>query len=472
MDVIPEFRSRPRHEQLALILASCGVLSLLIIEGSATGWAPTVVATVLTGALCMTALVVLPRRFPLVAGVAVAASFTLTVVTLTLTHRPVLTPGLVEQCALLLIVTRGVRLLSPLRAIALAIPTGLTAGLLPLRLAESEWGLATEFLGYGALFGLTLACLLGAYLRLLDSVRAREREADRTAQRLEYARELHDFVAHHITAIVAQSKAVRFTMAAGQTPTPDELDALLGRIEEAGSQAMDSMRGMVSVLRDPAIPAATRPGDDLSGLRELTGPFEGTGTRVELAVDPRLPGRVLPPGMGGTVQRVVREALTNVRKHAAGATRVTVDVRLHEGPMSDEGRTVDAGDGGSDGTAGSAGRTIGGGDGDGGEVRVTVVDDGRARNRPGSGSGTGFGLLGLRERVETMGGTLTAGPSPALDGWEVSARLPLPPSFAPGAADTTDTDTTDTGDRHQGEPARPSGPDTADPGDELRPWTP
>nr|WP_243274947.1 histidine kinase [Streptomyces albus] len=398
---------------------------MLVAEGAATGYAPTAVATVGTGMLCVAALVVPVGRFPLAAAVAVVASGALSVVTMRLTHRPEVTPGFAEMGALLLLVSRAVRSARPVPAAALSAASGLAAGLLPLRLPPAEH---TDVIQLGEpviTFALALAVVLGLYLRLLDTFRAREREADRQAQRLEYARELHDFVAHHVTAMVAQTKAVRYASARGHAPAPDDLDRMLAGIERAGSQAIESMRGMVSVLRAPGEgPAAIRPTGDLGAeLRSLTDEFTAAGpATADVFLAPGLTGAEhgLRPELTTAVHRVVRESLTNIRKHGEGVRQVTVDVRPSpEGTLivtvTDDGRAAQSRAATGTGT-GAAARAAG---------KAETANDGGAPSR------TGFGLTGLAERVETLGGTFTAGPrEDGTAGWRVTAELPLVPREA------------------------------------------
>ncbi|MGW7516203.1 sensor histidine kinase [Streptomyces sp. NPDC054796] len=403
--MINAFRARPLAQQILFALTGAAVAALLVAEGLDTGFAPTAVAQVVSGALCVVALCVPPARLLTYGAVAVAASCAVSVVTTHLAHRPEHTPGATELAALLLLTARGFRLHSLPRGIVLAGGAAVAAGLVPLRLPHAEYEKLAMFWPPVFLLAVALTAVLGLYLRVTDIVRARDREAVRQAQRLEHARELHDFVAHHVTAIVAQTKAVRFTTAHGQGPAPEELDRMLGGIEEAGAQALDSMRGMVTVLRGSGASAGADGDGDPTGfaaLRGLTEDFARSGPPATLALDPRLAGRALPPELTTTVHRVVREALTNVRKHATDARRVTVDVRVRaEAPdrlavsVTDDGD--DSGDGG-DGGSGAGAR---------------------------SGVGSGFGLIGLRERVEAVGGRLDAGPQPG-GGWEVAAELPLP----------------------------------------------
>ncbi|GLZ13542.1 hypothetical protein Acsp04_37770 [Actinomadura sp. NBRC 104425] len=253
---------------------------------------------------------------------------------------------------------------------------------------------------------------IGLYLRALDARRARAVLQARRDERLELARDLHDFVAHHITGIVVQAQAARFAAQSGAAQTPEQLDATFAGIEKAGTEALTSMRRMVSLLRDAqhtdrAAPhagaqgapaetgrdrgsagrpgrggSATRPIADLSQVEELVAGF--TDLPVTLTVDPGLGD--LPPEIATSVHRIVQEALTNTRKHAADATQVRVEiVRVPDG------------------------------------IEVGVRDNGQGRGRRLPSSG--FGLVGLAERVEALGGRMRAGRRPE-GGWELVAVLP------------------------------------------------
>ncbi|MFA1542737.1 sensor histidine kinase [Actinomadura monticuli] len=249
---------------------------------------------------------------------------------------------------------------------------------------------------FTAPLGITVSIALGAglYLRALDARRSRTLAAARRDERLELARDLHDFVAHHVTGIVVQAQAARFAARAGAGQSPDDLDRMFGGIEKAGTEALTSMRRMVGLLRDAqnvnapdgeAVPdggAATRPVGDLAQLRDLVAGFAHPPATLTLA-----PGLgALRPEVASAAHRVVQEALTNIRKHAADAATVRV-------------------------TLGRAGP----------DVEVAVRDDGRGRGRMLPSGG--FGLTGLAERVGAAGGRLRAGPRPE-GGWEVVAVLP------------------------------------------------
>lgn len=147
----------------------------------------------------------------------------LSAVSANIAQRPEHTPGVVELCALLMLVARTIRHERLLTAAGLVFCVSLAAGLEPLRVGETT-GEQLSLMASALLLLLGTAVLAGLCLRLLDRLRARERRSIREAQRLEYARELHDFVAHHVTAIVAQTKAARFATAQGREQDPAELD--------------------------------------------------------------------------------------------------------------------------------------------------------------------------------------------------------------------------------------------------------
>lgn len=134
--------------------------------------------------------------------------------------------------------------------------------------------------------------------------------------------------------------------------------------------------------------ADRRPVGDLAGIAELTEDFAAPGQRAVLRREPSMSDD-LPHEVQAAAFRVVQEALTNVRRHAADATEVTV--RLHQ---------------------------------DGDRLSVTVTDDGHGGTQlPDGAHGGGFGLVGLEERVTALGGRLRAGPR--IDhGWETQAVLP------------------------------------------------
>lgn len=216
--------------------------------------------------------------------------------------------------------------------------------------------------------------------------RAVKAEADRDAEaerrvataKLEIAHDLHDVLAHTVSVIAIQANVGQEALDRGDHAAADALN----HIQVAGRQAMAEVRAIVGVLRDPQRPSATAPSPRLEQLPEL---FE-SARRSGLAVETSL---TLPPGgfsdvIELTAFRVVQEGLTNVLRHSPAC-------RARVGVFVEHDRLV-----------------------------VDIVDSG-PRVSTASGSG-GFGLIGMRERVDAVGGRLVTGPTPG--GWRVRAELP------------------------------------------------
>ncbi|SNX88433.1 signal transduction histidine kinase [Streptomyces sp. TLI_55] len=396
--------------RIAAVCVAVVMLAAVGAEGADTGSVPAAVAWILSGALLLAALAVRRDRFVEVAAAGIAASCLVTGFGIWVGARAEATFGLVESAALLLVVVRATRRCRPVRAAALTGAALVALSVIPLRLPTSEWPPLVPFVVPFFWLTTALAVALGLYLRLLDRYRAQQHAVGLQAQRLEYARELHDFVGHHVTAIIAQTKAVRYATAAGMPPSAEELDGMLAAVEEAGAQAMQSMRSMVTVLRTPlddgpdraAGAPGTSPAELRTQLRTLTDQFAATGPATTLTLDPRLATGALPPGVATTVHHIVRESLTNIRKHARGAKTVTVDVRLD----GDTAHPV---------------------------VLASVTDDGPdtcPADATSPSPGTGYGLTGLAERAALVGGTFQAGTVAGV-GWAVEARIPLPGPFPP-----------------------------------------
>ncbi|MGA9747586.1 MAG: sensor histidine kinase [Nocardioides sp.] len=225
---------------------------------------------------------------------------------------------------------------------------------------------------------LTASAAGGTAFRYRAESWRRARDQIRSQERVGLARELHDTVAHHVSAIAVQAQAGR-TMA-GQRPEA-ALEALTV-IEGEASRTLAEMRAMVRVLRD--------------GASAEYAPLAGVADLVSLArrdpvpvIDVELPGDLdgLPHQVDAAVYRLAQEALTNALRHARNASRVEIRV------VADSGR-----------------------------LWLRVTDDGQLdRARPAS---HGFGLLGMTERVQLLGGTMRAGPAPE-GGWAVEAELPM-----------------------------------------------
>jgi signal transduction histidine kinase len=235
---------------------------------------------------------------------------------------------------------------------------------------------------------------------LLLAQTQRSHEEQLRAARLEestrIAREIHDVLAHTLAGLTIQLEATSALVEQGA-----DRNAVLGRLHRAHELAREGLRETrraVGALRGETVSA-------LAGIEALVAEYRAIAD-AELTIDgdpARLSGRT-----GEAVLRVVQEALTNVRKHAPGAE---VSVAVHAGQASDD------------------------------EV-VLVVDDrptaaqpagqaGAARAEGLAATGGGYGLQGMRERAQLLGGTLSAG---SVDrGWRVELRLPAPTGPAPAA---------------------------------------
>ncbi|MFG2974025.1 sensor histidine kinase [Streptomyces sp. NPDC048331] len=273
---------------------------------------------------------------------------------------------------------------SPARPGAAAASLGVAAvALWPVPLM---WGTASwlEICGAAAFWAVPAlgALAAGGHLRRQASRMRRAVRDGRRDQQLELARDLHDFVAHDVSAIVVQAQAARFVA----DQDPEQAVRALERIEAAGLGALASMDRTVHALREAAgVRSASVPGtSELPGLVER---FEGG----VLDADPTAV-RDLSREADTTAYRVAVEALTNVRRHAPGAA--IVRVRLH--------RVADG-------------------------IELSVANSAPARGAGGLRGPvrrrSGTGLAGLRGRVEAAGGTLRAGAS-ADGGWRVRAVFP------------------------------------------------
>ncbi|GIH40785.1 hypothetical protein Mco01_37850 [Microbispora corallina] len=313
-----------------------------------------------------------------VAGLAVAA---VAVPAAKAAHLPG-EPGLAMTLALSVLLGSAIRVLRPLAACAVA------AGGLAVAAATAvppPDHLAPVTRLYGAAWLAALAAGLG--LRLLDARRRAAAERVRRDERLALARELHDVVAHHITGIVVQAQGARIVA----RRQPEKLEESLAGIEAAGSEALTAMRRVVGLLRDAGDAAPATPGPERLGelVSRFDGHFDGRGPAVSLRLPDGEGTAAWPPEVTSTVYRVVQESLTNITRHARHARSATVTVAQ-----------------------------------DGHVVTVEVVDDAPPGPVRPSHRG-GYGLVGMRERLEALGGTLRAGPR-AGAGWAVLATLPVP----------------------------------------------
>jgi signal transduction histidine kinase len=306
-------------------------------------------------------------------------------------------PGPALALALAVLVGSAVRALPP-------IPAGvLAAGGLAV-VGGAYLAAQPGSAGAPGVVAMNLATWLGAMttglaLRLLDERSAATATQVRQDERLELARELHDVVAHHITGMVIQAQAGQLVAA----KSPGRAAESLTGIETAGAEALRAMRRVVGLLRDTDDAPPATPGPEHLG--ELVERFtrQGPPVRLRQTADTA----AWPPEVTSTVYRIVREALTNVARHAAHAHDVTVTVTVDDDRSA---VTVEVTD---DAPPGRTGPLSG--------PRGPLSGP---RSGPLSGPRSGYGLLGMRERVATLGGTLDAGPLPGA-GWSVRATIPL-----------------------------------------------
>ncbi|UOX92068.1 sensor histidine kinase [Amycolatopsis sp. FBCC-B4732] len=263
---------------------------------------------------------------------------------------------------------------------------GIAGNVVPVLRAPESFTLLVLVLGFFVLGPVLAGLWMHQRAALLTVLRERADEAERTrtlladqavfAERRRIAREMHDVVAHRVTAVALQAGALSLR-------APDEkTEQAAETIRATSASALDELRDILRVLRDDAVEV---PGAGvLASLEDLVEEVTATGARVELALPDPLP--VVPDQVGRAVYRVVQEALTNAGKHAPHAA---VDVRL---------------------------------DVTGDRLAVEVTN--RLTPHGSAVPGSGYGLVGMRERVELAGGDLRTGP--AGDGrFRVLARFPV-----------------------------------------------
>ncbi len=237
---------------------------------------------------------------------------------------------------------------------------------------EHSWG---EVLG-ASLF-LLFPAALGATFRYKDVAQRRAHDQVRLHERERLARELHDTVAHYVSAIAVQAQAGR---ALSEIRPEASLEALV-TIEEAASRALSEMREMIGALRDDG-EASLAPAPGLATLESLARQNHGR-PNVSVTLEGELEG--LGMSIQTTLYRLAQEAVTNARRHARGATQVNVHVV-----------------------------------GEPNRVRLTVDDDGAPTRYEVT---SGYGLRGMSERAALLGGSVYAGPGDGR-GWQVEALLP------------------------------------------------
>ncbi|MFJ9590847.1 sensor histidine kinase [Streptomyces acidicola] len=316
--------------------------------------------------------------------VATSSLLTTTLVQGTVLQR---TPGWAELCGLLALLCLACRYSRPALLVVSSVPLFVAV----VRTEErapvlSDLPVLKEVNGLFILLPVAFV-LLGGYLRSEDGRRRAAAQDVRRAERLDLARDLHDHVAHHVTAIVVQAQAGEYTA----ERDPATARKLFTNIEQTGQEGLVAMNRMVGLLRTTETATADATVTPvMTSIKELVRQADSAGQHTSLEIVDEVKADDWPPQLAKTVQRLVQEGLTNVRKHARTAT--VVQVRLEA----------------------EAGRLV---------IRVrdnaTSQQRGRSWFRP-----SGFGMVGLTERVVELGGELSSGPMPE-GGWELSASIPV-----------------------------------------------
>ena len=256
-------------------------------------------------------------------------------------------------------------------------------------LFAAEWLWVQPDPGWGAwLAGVTLTAAFSVLIRRDRDLLRRLRQAQaglaeraRAQERNRIARELHDVIGHTLTVSLLHVQSARLAV----EHDPADAARALAEAERLGRECLAEVRTTVGMLREDGAADRTAPLPGAGGLPALVEQFRSAGADVTLAVEGDAGG--LPATTGLAVYRIAQEALTNAAKHAPGAP---TEVRLRVSP---------------------------------GEVTLTADSRTVPGKRPGGGTGTGLGVLSMRERAESVGGSCEAGPGGR--GWLVRARLPL-----------------------------------------------
>ena len=243
-------------------------------------------------------------------------------------------------------------------------------------------GMYAASAGWADVFGASVLLLLFVALAAVFRYRAdlwhRQQREVRNEERVALARELHDTVAHHVSAIAVQAQAGGAVVGI----QPEKAAEVLAAIESEASRTLAEMRSMVRVLRDGEAVAYS----PQLGVADLPALARADATpTVEVSLDGSLTRLARP--VDAALYRLAQESLTNAVRHARSATRVGIDVRR-----------------------------------EGDSIMLRVRDDGQTE--PGPPPKPGFGLLGMAERAQLLGGSLSAGPAPE-GGWVVVAVLPV-----------------------------------------------
>ena len=224
----------------------------------------------------------------------------------------------------------------------------------------------------------TLAAIgTGVLIRSRDLLKTERGRAELAEDRNRLANDIHDSVAHHMSAIAIRAEGAR------QLTDPEQRNEAFDAIARSASMGLTDLRQLLSNMRAAENMPTPLPG--LGDLRELAA--EATTPSLDVAVVIDATAENIPVTVAAVAYAIAREGLTNVRRHATGATHATVRARTTEQFLD-----------------------------------LTVVDNGSTPT--GHTTTPGFGIRVMTERANSVGGNLSAGPDPT-GGWLVSSRLPL-----------------------------------------------
>lgn len=380
--------------------SSVAVVVAVLALARSFGLAASAPAAVGAGAVCF-AVVARPRPVALTVVVAVATTTSALATMVDLRRGYELVPdpevwGLVEAGSLLVLLGAVVRWGPGIAGYVVAAFTGVAYAAWILRFVPDRSVGALVFAVATWSLGAWVAAVIGGYPRFAAYRLGRSVDEAQARQRRQFERDLHDYVAHDISGILAQAQAAQYA----PSRDPEALGRVLASIEGQAENAMAAMDRALDLLRaDTEEPSARRElAPDLRDLPTLLTAFaDASAAQVTTHLSPGL--ERVPPPVSTTLHRVVVECLTNIRRHAPAARSVEVDVRA----------------------------------GHGGDVTCAVINSAggagtgrRGRHPTGDGAGNRRGGTGLTQAaagVLALGGRFDAGPTPS-GGWSVTAHVP------------------------------------------------
>lgn len=202
-------------------------------------------------------------------------------------------------------------------------------------------------------------------------------------ERTRLAREIHDILGHHLSILTIQLE----TISKLQELDPVRAVVEIAEARRVAAQSMQEVRNAVAALRPTSIATMSL----TAALEQLGKEFERNALHTTLTLDCETELLPLPPDISLALYRSVQEALTNIRKHAR-ASKVLIRLRFEDGV-----------------------------------IELLVLDNGQGVSKNAALQGNGFGLIGLRERIELLGGQVTHGPAEQ-GGYRVMVRVPAPPA--------------------------------------------